>query len=341
MEEKGGAAGLGFLGLDRMRLLLPPPFPEKLSARSLRTHLTGHILRWRWVREQRRWLLTIWVILWVAASAGLLVYMTNQAVEKRRESLASMCDERARMLQDQFNVSMNHLQALAVLVSTFHHSKTPSAIDQVSLRLLRRNPTCSSYSSSSSSSSSSSPPANRFDLRCLLLLLLLLQTTFARYAERTAFERPLTSGVAYAVKVTHAEREQFERQQGWSIKKMYSSKKQSTGAGDAEVREPAEEYAPVIFAQDAYKHVVSFDMLSGNVSTLRLSVSRFLSSFFTPMPTGTRGLLQKKKSCDRWCSTMCSLSPRILLCPFSVLRDRITDGKKKECWCHDQWLSIY
>ena len=104
-----------------------------------------------------------------------------------------------------------------------------------------------------------------------LLLLLLSQTTFARYAERTAFERPLTSGVAYAVRVTHAEREQFERQQGWSIKKMYSSKKQSSpspGPGDAEVREPAEEYAPVIFAQDAYKHVISFDMLSGNVSTL-------------------------------------------------------------------------
>ncbi|KAG2593939.1 hypothetical protein PVAP13_5NG264417 [Panicum virgatum] len=100
-----------------------------------------------------------------------------------------------------------------------------------------------------------------------LLLLLLSQTTFARYAERTAFERPLTSGVAYAVRVTHAEREQFERQQGWSIKKMYSSKKQSSpspGPGDAEVREPAEEYAPVIFAQDAYKHVISFDMLSGN-----------------------------------------------------------------------------
>jgi len=104
-----------------------------------------------------------------------------------------------------------------------------------------------------------------------LLLLLLSQTTFARYAERTAFERPLTSGVAYAVRITHAEREQFERQQGWSIKKMYSSKKQSSpspGPGDAEVREPAEEYAPVIFAQDAYKHVISFDMLSGNVSTL-------------------------------------------------------------------------
>jgi hypothetical protein len=53
---------------------------------------------------------------------------------------------------------------------------------------------------------------------------------------------------------------------------MYSSKKSksSPGPGDAassEIREPAEEYAPVIFAQDAYKHVVSFDMLSGYVST--------------------------------------------------------------------------
>jgi hypothetical protein len=36
---------------------------------------------------------------------------------------------------------------------------------------------------------------------------------------------------------------------------------------DAEVREPAEEYAPVIFAQNSYKHVISFDLLSGAVST--------------------------------------------------------------------------
>ncbi|KAG8081714.1 hypothetical protein GUJ93_ZPchr0019g2649 [Zizania palustris] len=158
--------------------------------------------------------------------------MSSQAVDKRREALSSMCDERARMLQDQFNVSMNHLQALAILVSTFHHSKNPSAIDQM---------------------------------------------TFARYAERTAFERPLTSGVAYAVRVTHAEREQFERQQGWSIKKMYSSKKQSPGPGDGavpEIREPAEEYAPVIFAQDAYKHVISFDMLSGHNDRENILASR-------------------------------------------------------------------
>ncbi|CAO2167560.1 unnamed protein product [Urochloa humidicola] len=217
MEEKGGE--VGFLGLDRIRLLpLPlPALPEKLSARTLRAHhIFSQYFNQRWLRDRLRLVLPLWILLWVLFAACILYFMTNQAVDKRRESLGSMCDERARMLQDQFNVSMNHLQALAILVSTFHHSKTPSAIDQ---------------------------------------------RTFATYAERTAFERPLTSGVAYAVKVRHEEREQFERQQGWSIKKMYSSKKQ---AGDAEVREPAEEYAPVIFAQDAYKHVISFDMLSGN-----------------------------------------------------------------------------
>lgn len=223
MDDEGEAAGLGFLaGLDRVRLLLPLRLPEKLSARSLRTHVFNNYLASRKVRECWRWLIPFWVLAWLGICFCIFCVMSSQAVEKRREALASMCDERSRMLQDQFNVSMNHLQALAILVSTFHHSKNPSAMDQ---------------------------------------------TTFARYAERTAFERPLTSGVAYAVKVTRAEREQFERQQGWSIKKMYSSKNQSPGpgdAGDSEVREPAEEYAPVIFAQDAYKHVISFDMLSGN-----------------------------------------------------------------------------
>ncbi|KAK3166362.1 hypothetical protein QOZ80_1AG0044820 [Eleusine coracana subsp. coracana] len=222
MEEKVAAAGLGFLGLDRMRLLLPLPLPVKLVARTVPSHLFSHYIGFFKLRMCWRWVLLLWLIFGVLVSAGILHYMSSQAVEKRREALGSMCDERARMLQDQFNVSMNHLQALAILVSTFHHSKNPSAIDQ---------------------------------------------KTFARYAERTAFERPLTSGVAYAVKVTHQEREQFERQQGWSIKKMYSSKKKnSPGPGDAassEIREPAEEYAPVIFAQDAYKHVLSFDMLSG------------------------------------------------------------------------------
>ncbi|KAM0831761.1 hypothetical protein ACQ4PT_065304 [Festuca glaucescens] len=230
MEGKGAVAvGLGFLGmgLDRVRLLplpLPRPLPEKLSSKALRGHVYSNYLGSRWA-VQRWWrpLLLLWLVGFTLLAHSLFYNGSSEAVDKRRDSLASMCDERARMLQDQFNVSMNHLQALAILVSTFHHAQNPSAINQA---------------------------------------------TFARYAERTAFERPLTSGVAYAVRVTHAERDHFERQQGWSIKKMYSSNKKYGPSGDAaaaEIREPAEEYAPVIFAQDAYKNVISFDMLSGVV----------------------------------------------------------------------------
>ncbi|KAL7253764.1 hypothetical protein ACSBR1_008165 [Camellia fascicularis] len=57
-------------------------------------------------------------------------YMSSQAMEKRKETPANMCDKRARMLQDQFNVSMNHVQAMSIVISTFHHGKRPSAIDQ-------------------------------------------------------------------------------------------------------------------------------------------------------------------------------------------------------------------
>ncbi|XP_072999524.1 probable histidine kinase 3 [Typha latifolia] len=199
--------------------------PEKFSQKGWRSHLYNHYFPSKVVRETWWWkLLFLWVVAGFVGSLWIFLLMNSQAIDKRREILANMCDERARMLQDQFNVSMNHLQALAILVSTFHHAKEPSAIDQM---------------------------------------------TFARYAERTAFERPLTSGVAYAVKVLHSEREQFEKKQGWIIKKMYSSK-QSPVRGDkavAEIQEAspdAEEYAPVIFAQDTYKHVVSLDMLSGN-----------------------------------------------------------------------------
>ncbi|URD76578.1 Histidine kinase [Musa troglodytarum] len=81
-----------------------------------------------------------------------------------------MCDERAWMLQDQFNLSMNHLHALAILDSTFHHGKQHSVIDQ--------------------------------------------------YTARTASERRPMSGVAYALRVLHTERGQFEQQHAWKIKKM-------------------------------------------------------------------------------------------------------------------------
>lgn len=108
-----------------------------------------------------------------------------------------------------------------------------------------------------------------------------LQETFARYTERTAFERPLTSGVAYAVRVLHSEREHFEKQQGWTIKRMdppdqVPVHKDLDDGEESEAPEPSliqpnqEEYAPVIFAQETVAHVVSIDMLSGKVNLISL-----------------------------------------------------------------------
>lgn len=107
---------------------------------------------------------------------------------------------------------------------------------------------------------------------CMFIEISGLQMTFARYAERTAFERPLTSGVAYAVKVLHSEREHFEKRQGWTIKKMESQKQTPAREGDAafeahETSPVEEEYAPVIFAQETLSHVISLDMLSGKVKS--------------------------------------------------------------------------
>lgn len=98
------------------------------------------------------------------------------------------------------------------------------------------------------------------------------QRTFARYTERTAFERPLTSGVAYAVRVLHSERAEFEKQHGWPIRRMDTPEQNPVHKNDfnPEVLEPSpiqEEYAPVIFAQDTISHVVSLDMLSGKVNS--------------------------------------------------------------------------
>ncbi|CAI9761708.1 unnamed protein product [Fraxinus pennsylvanica] len=176
-------------------------------------------VRKNWWRK----LLWAWIGFWIVVSVWVFWYMNSQAYEKRKEMLSSMCDERARMLQDQFNVSMNHIQAMSVLISTFHHGKNPSAIDQ---------------------------------------------NTFARYTERTAFERPLTSGVAYAVRVRHSEREEFETEQGWSIKQMDGVEQTPVhedeyDPADLEPSPVQEEYAPVIFAQDTVAHVISVDMLSG------------------------------------------------------------------------------
>ena len=76
--------------------------------------------------------------------------------------------------------------------------------------------------------------------------------------------------MAYAVRVIHSEREQFENQQGWTIKRMDTFEQSPVQKDDnvAKALEPSpiqEEYAPVIFAQDTVAHVVSLDMLSGTV----------------------------------------------------------------------------
>ncbi|XP_022136029.1 histidine kinase 2-like isoform X2 [Momordica charantia] len=202
----------------------------------------------------RKKLLIIFVILGIISSIWLFWYLNNKIIFRREETLTNMCDERARMLQDQFNVSMNHVHALAILVSTFHHGKHPSAIDQ---------------------------------------------ETFSEYAERTAFERPLTSGVAYALKVNHSERKQFEEEHGWTIKKM-GTEDQTLGQDCIpENLDPApfqDEYAPVIFSQETVSHIVSIDMMSGkedreNILRARASGKGVLTSPFKLLKSNHLGVV--------------------------------------------------
>ncbi|CAA0814746.1 Histidine kinase 4 [Striga hermonthica] len=151
--------------------------------------------------------LGFWVMLILFVSSCVYEHMDEEQREKRKEVLVSMCEQRARMLQDQFSVSINHVHALAILVSTFHFYKNPSAIDQ---------------------------------------------ETFAEYTARTAFERPLLSGVAYAQRILLSEREEFERQHGWTIRTM-----------EKEPSPVRDEYAPVIFLQETVSYIGSLDVMSG------------------------------------------------------------------------------
>lgn len=77
-------------------------------------------------------LLILWLIV-VGLVSYLFVYEPSDAETKtrRHDVLVTNCDQRARILQDQFSVSVNHVHALGILVSTFHYYKNPSAIDQV------------------------------------------------------------------------------------------------------------------------------------------------------------------------------------------------------------------
>ncbi|KAE9610481.1 putative histidine kinase response regulator and transcription factor RR-A-type family [Lupinus albus] len=228
---------------------------EKIYGCNIHQHYYQYIWSQKVKRTLWKKLLVSWVVGWTMMSLWIFCSMSLQATEKRKETLSSMCDERARMLQDQFNVSMNHIQAMSILISTFHHAKSPSAIDQ---------------------------------------------RTFAKYTERTAFERPLTS-LAYAVRVLRSEREQFEKQQGWTIKRMdtVGEKQVQKDDYDPEKLEPSpiqEEYAPVIFAEDTLSHVISVDVLSGkedreNVVRARESGKGVLTTPFRLLKTNRLGVI--------------------------------------------------
>ncbi|RDX80904.1 Histidine kinase 2, partial [Mucuna pruriens] len=201
---------------------------------ALRLHeQTGSKGKYTFIQAHRAWLpkfLMLWILL--MALIGWCIYSKMDADTKvrRKEVLGSLCDQRARMLQDQFSVSVNHVHALAILVSTFHYYRTPSAIDQ---------------------------------------------ETFAEYTARTAFERPLLSGVAYAQRVVNSERETFEKQHGWVIKTM-----------EREPSQVRDEYAPVIFAQETVSYLESLDMMSGeedreNILRARATGKAVLTSPFS------------------------------------------------------------
>ncbi|XP_044490128.1 histidine kinase 4-like [Mangifera indica] len=171
---------------------------------------TGTKKGYTFIQANRGWLpkfFMLWVLMVAFFSMFLFQGMDAENKVRRKDVLISMCDQRARMLQDQFSVSVNHVHALAILVSTFHYMKNPSAIDQ---------------------------------------------ETFAEYTARTAFERPLMSGVAYAQRVLDSERDKFERENGWTIKTM-----------DTEPSPVRDEYAPVIFSQETISYIGSLDMMSG------------------------------------------------------------------------------
>ncbi|XP_020220590.1 histidine kinase 4 [Cajanus cajan] len=191
------------LGL-KMKSLGHHPVTSKLHEQA------GSNRKYTFIQAHRAWLpkfLMLWILLMALIGCCIYSEMDADTKVRRKEVLGSLCDQRARMLQDQFSVSVNHVHALAILVSTFHYYRTPSAIDQ---------------------------------------------ETFAEYTARTAFERPLLSGVAYAQRVVNSERETFEKQHGWVIKTM-----------ERDPSQVRDEYAPVIFAQETLAYLESLDMMSG------------------------------------------------------------------------------
>lgn len=87
-------------------------------------------------RAKRRWrglAAAAWVLMAVAISLLMHWTLRRQSMDRAEERLVSMCEERARMLQEQFGTTVNHVRAIAILIFTFNYEKSPSAIDQVCL----------------------------------------------------------------------------------------------------------------------------------------------------------------------------------------------------------------
>ncbi|EES07292.1 hypothetical protein BDA96_04G260700 [Sorghum bicolor] len=83
-------------------------------------------------RTNRRWrglAAAAWVLIAVAGAAVMHWTQRRQSMDRAEERLVSMCEERARMLQEQFGVTVNHVHAIAILIATFNYEKSPPAID--------------------------------------------------------------------------------------------------------------------------------------------------------------------------------------------------------------------
>ncbi|KAK6117812.1 hypothetical protein DH2020_048439 [Rehmannia glutinosa] len=248
---------------------------NKLQMRELRSHATDHCNKGIYIRFAE---ICFWILIGMAISYNLCrlydkrrsqkhkmihqqpLLQQPQLQQQAQSSSRSTGKWRKKLLVvfvvggDQFNVSMNHVHALAILVSTFHHGKQPSAIDQ---------------------------------------------KTFEDYTERTAFERPLTSGVAYALRVRHSEREHIEKQYGWTIKKMDIDDQtlaQECNPENFSTSPVQDEYAPVIFSQKTVSHIVSIDMMSGkedreNILRARASGKGVLTSPFKLLKSNHLGVV--------------------------------------------------
>ncbi|WVZ58522.1 hypothetical protein U9M48_008792 [Paspalum notatum var. saurae] len=263
-EEAEGVVGQFNLSRSQLEALVSLLYRQrenlKLYARGMRSNklcTDEKVIQIPSAKISQKWskrALLIGVLLELCSSVCIFSCMHADVVARRIENLANMCDERARMLQDQFNVSMNHLHALAILVSTFHHGKNPSAIDQ---------------------------------------------KTSEDFAARTTFERPLMSGVAYALKVLHSEREQFEQQHGWKIKKMKAGDQSLVHDYNLEKLEPSpvqDGYAPVIFSQKTVKHIIYVDMMFGkeyhdNILRSRATGKGALTSPFKLLKSNNLGVV--------------------------------------------------